>query len=233
MTRIGPVLALVGSVGATAHSAQAASIDATTYTFTTPTYETVFDDYITPLRYSETMHIEMSVTLDAPLQANLDNASVMPMTWSYHDGVYSEVDTDTLRFNGLVSTDSNGDITGFLMQVYLDAPNTPGVWVRRNTDGDAYATAFAQEVVIGLLDPCAGHSTCAGVPQTRWAQDRATGTGSIAVSSSPANLSSGGQGIGANVSSVPLPAPILLLGACLLGLVSRSHYRARSAPHSS
>lgn len=218
MIRIAQALAVASLLGCGAQAALGASTDPMTYTFTTPAYDTIFDDYITPLRYTEAMNIEMSVTIDTPLAPNMDNVSISPMAWSYDDGVYSELDSDTGRFNGRVSTNALGEITEFLMQVYLDAPLTPGVWVRRNADGDAYATAFAQEVVTGLLDPCWRHSTCDPVPQTRWAQDRATGYGSIAVNAQSGDLMSSGFAAAANVSSVPVPAPIALLLAGVLAL---------------
>lgn len=214
--------AVLAAFGVSTGTSSAATTQPMTYAFTTSTYEQVFDHYRTPIQYSQSMNIEMSVTLSEPLQADLSNVALSPDSWSYDDGIYDETGSDLSRFNGFVSTNAAGEITEFLVQLYLDAPNHPGVWVRRDGSGDAYATAFAQEILVGLTDPCWRHSSCGDpIPTTEWAQDRATGTGDIYVSSFAVPddpLGSTGQSSAASAATVPLPAPILLLGFAVGGL---------------
>lgn len=220
-----------GVCAALALSGQAGALtsDGMLYTFATDPYDTVFDHYLTDIQYTTDMTLEMSIFLETPLGANLDNVPLAPTSWSFNDGIYAETGNDMGRFNGYVSTGVDGSITAFLIQIYLDAPGSPGVWVRRNADGNKYSTAMAREIDVGSTESCWRYSTCDPIPVTEWAQDRATGSGNIAVSMFGGPDTTQRTVIPASTSaaSVPLPLPVLFLAAGLAGLTVLSRKRAQ------
>lgn len=185
----------------------------------TAPYDVIVDPYPTPQSYTKDMVLDITVTMSAPLGAGLDSAPLVPVSVAFDDGLFREANVDVARFMGSVSTDNNGQITDVFLQVFLDAPHSPGVWVRRAAGATRYAATLAQTVQVGWVDPCAGWAPCDPEPLLEWMTDRAEGRGPVSVVAydggvpDPITLSSG-------FAEVPLPGPLglLLAGLSLLSL---------------
>jgi hypothetical protein len=101
------------------------------------------------------------IQLSAPLGANLTNASVTPVSWSFNDPNLNSV----IAANGPgVTTDSfsfttvNGVITGWDIDVsYLNSTSKSSTWssiILSSVGGDTYTTGFSTPTCRGNPDPC-------------------------------------------------------------------------------
>ena len=106
-------------------------------------------------------YITGEIQLSAPLGANLTDATVVPVSWSFNDPNLSSVvastgpccTTDSFSF-----TTVNGVITGWDVDVsYLNSTGTSKTWssiILSGVTGDTYKTGYSTPGCKGDPDPC-------------------------------------------------------------------------------
>lgn len=194
------------------------------YSFESHSYTRVIDSAATAIRYSTSMALSVDLMLAAPLAPGLEQSTLSPMSLGFDDGVHRETAVSLDRFNGWVSTDRAGLITDFLVQVFLDAPNSPGVWIRRTGDDIAYKATLSQWVVAGHRDPCHQWTVCEGEPIYEWVTDRAEGSAGVSVFARVGAIVPP-QAEPSDTTPVPGPVPGALLVAALASLAVRARRR--------
>ncbi|GAA3749975.1 PEP-CTERM sorting domain-containing protein [Terriglobus aquaticus] len=69
--------------------------------------------------YTTSEFVTGSFTVDTPLAANLTNGTVTPVSFSFNDGVQTITDQTAFSSSfGDLSTDANGNIIGYYIQIY-------------------------------------------------------------------------------------------------------------------
>jgi hypothetical protein len=101
------------------------------------------------------------IQLSAPLGANLTNASVVPVSWSFND---PNLNSNIASGGPCCTTDSfayttvNGAITGWNIDVsYLNSTATSSSWssiILSSVGGDTYTTGYSTPTCSGRPDPC-------------------------------------------------------------------------------
>jgi hypothetical protein len=90
----------------------------TTYTYTGDPYTT----FSSPTLYTTSDFVSGSFTVSAPLHGSLFQATILPTSFDFSDGVYTATPADTVstgyplgRWSFTIWTDGNGDITQWLI----------------------------------------------------------------------------------------------------------------------
>ena len=67
----------------------------------------------------------VSFTVASPLQANLSNATLTPLSFSFSDGVdtFTQTNTSFHGFQQVLTTDASGDITQYYIYLLESGPN--------------------------------------------------------------------------------------------------------------
>lgn len=184
----------------------------TVYTYVGNNYNNVF---IPGSIYDLSMSIQGSLVLDSPLAPDLNNALIVPTSFSFSDGVntFTEITSphttsgSTNASNFQFTTDSAGEITGWAIGLEIKFPSPTTVGDMRYTLNTRYLPAS------NLDDESANAITCLAL-------DIATGSCS---SQSSVNLirtlgDHGSWSSATSVPAIPLPAAIWLFGTALIGL---------------
>jgi len=106
-------------------------------------------------------NITGEIQLSAPLGANLANATVVPVSWSFNDPMLNSViaskgpccTTDSFAFTTL-----NGVITGWDVDIsFANSAAKSSSWssiILSDVGGDTYTTGYSTPTCKGRLDPC-------------------------------------------------------------------------------
>jgi hypothetical protein len=106
-------------------------------------------------------NITGEIQLSAPLGANLTNATVVPVSWSFNDPMLNSViassgpccTTDSFAF-----TTVNGAITGWDVDVsFSNSAAKSSTWssiILSDVGGDTYTTGYSTPTCKGKPDPC-------------------------------------------------------------------------------
>lgn len=106
-------------------------------------------------------NISGEIQLSAPLGANLTNAAVVPVSWSFNDPMLNSVIASTgpcCTTDSFAFTTVNGVITGWNVDVsFLNSTATSKTWssiILSDVGGDTYTTGYSTPTCKGNPDPC-------------------------------------------------------------------------------
>ena len=106
-------------------------------------------------------NITGEIQLSAPLGANLTNANVVPVSWSFNDPVLNSIIASSgpcCTTDSFALTTVNGVITGWDIDLsYLNSTATSSTWssiILSNIGGNTYTTGYSTPKCKGHPDPC-------------------------------------------------------------------------------
>ena len=165
-----------------------------------------FDAFSSPSSYTTSNAVTGNIELAGALSSSLIDRPVVPLSFSFYDGVRTITEINATRSNFYISTDAAGLISGWTVQVIIDILG--GSEVEGGETQIIGSTNLEQAGIffdIGKSDMCNGN---VNVICTNSVIDygRVDAAGAWAVQSG-------------DVGAVPVPAAVWLFGSGLLGLV--------------